>query len=214
MGQTAKPPQISGQTPVISVLLRALVQPCLGSPLTASKNLKPDISSTVPADPLRADTLRGRVIKLHGPPNRKRDDDDVSWDLVHAAAVHPIQPYDAGAVFMSQFYHFVLQAATGNWRNRPQGRYLHIVWRRVVMVMLVEGLEFIPWEMVATFAATMLDWINHGHVGFTFDGYYVKRAALSDRHGLYVGVRLMEMQEAVNAFLSTERDGILDPSNP
>ncbi|KAL8809958.1 MAG: hypothetical protein Q9200_002967 [Gallowayella weberi] len=199
---------------LLPVFLLLILQPCLGSPLTASKNLKPCTSSIITTDPSRADTLSGKGIKPHEPRNRKRDDDAPFWQLARVDSLRPIQPYDVGAVMMSEFYHFVLGAATGHWRVRPQGKYLHITWRRVAMVMLVEGLEFIPWEMVASFATTMLAWINHGHVGATFDGYYIKRNEMPSRHGLYVGVRIMEMQEAVNAFLNAGRDGTLDPSNP
>ncbi|KAL8679447.1 MAG: hypothetical protein Q9186_004277 [Xanthomendoza sp. 1 TL-2023] len=199
------------------LFLLPTLQLCLGSPLTTSKDLQPYKSSSISTDPSRADYLRGNRIgnrtETHAPRYRKRDDDYEAFDLVHVAAANPIQPYDAGAMIMSIFYHLLMDAATGRWRNRPQGQHLRIVWGRVAMLMLVQGVEFISWDMVADMAATMLQWIDNGHVAFTFEAYYVRRAEYAARHGLYVGVRILEEQEAVNAYLNAGRDGTLDLSN-
>ncbi|KAL8686253.1 MAG: hypothetical protein Q9224_005506 [Gallowayella concinna] len=199
---------------LVPLLLLPTLQLGLGSPLTASKHLEPYASSPISTHTSRTVPLRGtNGVKPHDLQYKKRDDDYDEFDLVHLAAANPIRPYDAGAMIMSIFYHLLMDAATGRWRNRPQGQHLRIVWGRVAMLMLVQGVELISWDMVADMAATMLQWIDNGHVAFTFEAYYVRRAEYAARHGLYVGVRILEEQEAVNAYLNAGRDGTLDLSN-
>ncbi|KAL8759758.1 MAG: hypothetical protein Q9199_000564 [Rusavskia elegans] len=144
-----------------------------------------------------------------------RDNNDNLWYLVHYSAGSIIQPVDFGAAVMAEFYSLVRQAAMGNWRQREPARLqLHIAWHRVSMVMIAQGIEHIPWELVAEYAQGMLNWVNNGHVAFTYDGFFLRPTMTPFPHGLYVGVRIVGQQEGVNNYLAGGRHGVLDPSQP
>lgn len=195
------------------LILSTLLYSCISHP-TNPPNYVPSHGTL--AISLKSDEFKHTAnLPIH-PKRSKRDDtDDGHWRLVLNLPISAIEPFDLGAAAMAHFYHLVFQAATGRWRaHRPQAR-LEIAWRRVAMVMLVQGLETIPWELLAEFAEGMMNQINGGHVGFTYDGYFLQRQReLARPHGLYVRVRLMGQQEAVDVYLAAGRYGILDPSNP
>ncbi|KAL8787428.1 MAG: hypothetical protein Q9213_002205 [Squamulea squamosa] len=145
---------------------------------------------------------------------QRRDDNDNIWHLVHFGPFTAIYPLDIGATTMSQFYHLVYQAAIGGWRLRPPSRFrIQMAWGRIAMIMIVQGIEYIPWELVAQYAEGMRNQVNNGHIAFTYDGYFLKENETPRAHGLYVGVRIMGQQEAVNNFLAAGRNGYLNPDH-
>ncbi|KAL8860804.1 MAG: hypothetical protein Q9178_002834 [Gyalolechia marmorata] len=185
--------------------LLQLLQPCSCNPISSPKALD---TSGIQSDQL-AHNIHTPILK------RDDSDGDNDWRLVHHTTYSVIQPIDIGAASMSQFYHLLFQAALGGWRQRQQPRlHLQIVWRRVAMIIIAQGLESIPWELVAQFAQGMINWVNNGQVAFTYDGYYLKQSETIWPYGLYVGVRIVGEQEAVDNYLAAGRGQVLDPSNP
>ena len=141
--------------------------------------------------------------------------DDIPWQLVHFTTNSIIQPLAIGAASMAEFYYLVSQAATGRWRSHePPRQHLKVVWHRVAMVMIAQGIENIPWEVVAQYAEGMLNMVNNGHVAFTYDGYFLRPSETNWPHGLYVGLQILGQQEAVDFWLANGRHGFLDPSHP
>ncbi|CAL8574733.1 hypothetical protein XPA_000686 [Xanthoria parietina] len=183
----------------LSLILPIILKSCTATPIPTPKNP----SSTTDLQPYTPPS-----ISIH-----KRDDDNEIWHLVHYTAGAIIQPTPIGAAVMSDFYAQVLQAATGSWRQRePPRSQLHIVWHRVAMVMFAQGMDHIPWALVAEYAQGMLDWVNNGHVAFTYDGFFLKASGTLFPYGLYVGVRILGEREGLATWLAAGRGGVLDPS--
>ncbi|KAI4096588.1 MAG: hypothetical protein LQ339_006955 [Xanthoria mediterranea] len=183
---------------ILPFILPLFSKPCTATPISITQN--PSTSDLQP----------------YAPPSRstqKRDDDNEIWHLVHYTAGAIIQPTAIGAAVMSDFYSLVLQAATGSWRQRePPRSQLHIAWHRVGMLMFAQGMDHIPWDLVAEYARGMLDWVNNGHVAFTYDGFFLKASGTVFPYGLYVGVRILGEREGLANWLAAGRGGVLDPS--
>ncbi|KAL8689090.1 MAG: hypothetical protein Q9218_005159 [Villophora microphyllina] len=134
------------------------------------------------------------------------------WHLVFTENMKAISPFLEGAADMREFYWLVFSAASTHWAQTLQPRKeLHIVWRRVSMAMTIEGLDAIPWEVVARYAASMLDYLlRPGTIASTYDSFYLK---VGQNIAMYAGVRLLEFQDAVNSYLHGI-SGTLDPASP
>ncbi|KAL8711249.1 MAG: hypothetical protein Q9220_004394 [cf. Caloplaca sp. 1 TL-2023] len=133
------------------------------------------------------------------------------WRAAHFDRITAIQPLFLGATTMQTFYHLVLAAAQGRWRQTlPPRAPVYIVWGRVTMLMLVQGLDVIPWDLVAQWCTEMIGWINNGHAGYTYAGYYLQAG---QRNGLFIAVRLLGDHEALNHYLNGAL-GALDPAHP
>ncbi|CAO1598969.1 hypothetical protein XANCAGTX0491_002717 [Xanthoria calcicola] len=184
---------------ILPLTLPFISQPCTATPISTPQNPSSttDLQAYAPT----------RV------PLQKRDDDNEIWHLVHYTPGAIIQPTAIGAAVMSDFYSLVLQAATGSWRQRePPRLQLRIGWHRVSMVMFAQGMDHIPWALVAEYARGMLDWVNNGHVAFTYDGFFLRASGAVFPYGLYVGVRILGEREGLAAWLAGGRGGVLDPS--
>ncbi|KAL8915716.1 MAG: hypothetical protein Q9172_006733 [Xanthocarpia lactea] len=189
----------------LPLFLSQLLQPCIGNPISSPKALD---TSGIQSNQL-AHNIHTPILKRDG------SDGDNDWKLVHHTTYSVIRPINMGAAAMSEFYHLLFGAALGRWRQRQQPRlHLQIVWRRVAMIIIAQNLEYIPWELVAQFAQGMINWVNNGQVAFTYDGYYLRPSETIWPYGLYVGVRIVGEQEAVDNYLAAERGQVLDPSNP
>ncbi|KAL8660625.1 MAG: hypothetical protein Q9202_006370 [Teloschistes flavicans] len=140
-----------------------------------------------------------------GRPQRR----DNEWQLVLTDNLRAISPFHAAAADMREFYRLVGIAASTTWAAHFQPRnQLHIVWNRISMVLVVVGIDAIPWTMVATFAATMYTHLNRpGTIANTYDCYYLK---VGQGVGFYAGLRMWDMQEAVDFFLNRPAN-TLDP---
>ncbi|KAI4193526.1 MAG: hypothetical protein LQ350_008265 [Teloschistes chrysophthalmus] len=146
------------------------------------------------------------IIKTRNPHRRNNE-----WQLVLAQNIRAISPFHEAAADMREFYRLVGIAASTRWPAQilPR-RQLHIVWNRVSMVLVVAGMETIPWDMVASYAATMFNHLNRpGTIANTYDCYYLKAG---QGVGFFAGLRLWDMQEAINFFLNGQA-GILHPEN-
>ncbi|KAI4103180.1 MAG: hypothetical protein L6R37_003934 [Teloschistes peruensis] len=133
------------------------------------------------------------------------------WQIVFTDNIHGISPFDEAAANMREFYRLVGIAASTRWPAQfPPRNRLHIVWNRISMVLIVAGGDVIPWDMVASYAASMFGYLNTpGTIANTYDCYYLK---VGQRIGFYAGLRLWDMQDAVNFFLHGQT-GILHPVN-
>ncbi|KAL9583556.1 MAG: hypothetical protein Q9203_005035 [Teloschistes exilis] len=133
------------------------------------------------------------------------------WQLVFTDNMRAISPFHEAAADMREFYRLVGIAASTRWPAQfPPRNHLHIVWNRISMVLIVAGVDVIPWNMVASYAATMFGHLNTpGTIANTYDCYYLK---VGQRIGFYAGLRLWDMQEALNFFLHGQT-GVLHPAN-
>ncbi|KAL8645446.1 MAG: hypothetical protein Q9226_007296, partial [Calogaya cf. arnoldii] len=146
---------------ILLLILLIFIQLCNAKPTSIPKTL--DNTDIQPFPPI------GGIHSTF----QERDDNTNDWLLVHYTPGSIIQPLDIGAAVMAEFYNLVFQAATGSWRSRePHRLQIQIMWRRVSMMMLAQGIENIPWELVAEYARGMLNWVNNGHVAFTYDGFF------------------------------------------
>lgn len=187
----------------LSLILLTLVYQCIASPLSTT------------SVPVSGELRLEQSPRVTDSSILKRDDDNVRWRLVHYAVGAIIQPQDFGAATMAEFYRLVFEAAMGRWRlQEPPRRHLQIAWHRVGMIMIAQGIDHIPWDVVAEYALGMMRWVNNGHAAFTYDGYFLRPSATLFPHGLYVGLRILGLQQGVNNYLAGGRNGLLDPSLP
>ena len=188
---------------ILSLILPIVLQVCTAKPTSIPRSL--DTTDIQPYPPTGG--IHTTI--------QERDDNNNAWLLVHYTTGSIIQPLDIGAAVMAEFYNIVFQAATGSWRLRePPRLHIRIMWRRVAMTMVAQGIENIPWELVAEYARGMLNWVNNGHVAFTYDGVFLRPTRTAFPDGLYVGVKIVSQQEATNNWLASGRNGGLDPSQP
>ncbi|KAI4244789.1 MAG: hypothetical protein LQ352_006712, partial [Teloschistes flavicans] len=143
----------------IYVLSLALLYPspfCLGTPLPkspAAVGVEETPTLAFPSNHPQPKFPNPSVLQARrsGGPQRR----DNEWQLVLTDNLRAISPFHAAAADMREFYRLVGIAASTTWAAHFQPRnQLHIVWNRISMVLVVAGIDSIPWTMVASFAAT------------------------------------------------------------